>query len=534
MVAKLFASLKTDMPLGVERGISGEDIHNIVDTFDCRSFVSVKQFGAVLDGATDDTAAWNAALASGRNIYFPEGESRITNQVNFSNVRGQILMGAGNNASEFKIDSGFNMAASSVIRIVAIAQQIVNVGIWCTQPSTNNRNSLVKYPWVIDATNCPSTELHNVWINNSWNGVRLHDNCGQSIIDRLKVGGFNCDLHVDGSVDTVRIDHYHSWPLDFAGDANLMSIYSDRSRIAAEFGRVDDLDIGSMLTFEGRILFGNLSGLGHPFGVASRIALDGTGARIEMTAGRMAIASVYGTGGVLNDFKISVSNTSGLVITALYLFVVGSTDPQSWVYVNGPSASLTIAAFLCEFNGNSRLVACDNGGTLTLSNGTFVQSDAVARTQPVIQVNSGRAVITGCQMRASGAGTGTFIQVVADDRHAIVGNNFNTWTYLLPTDQTLGTYRPNAGVPPPPSGSTYQGALTIKTFTGTLNGSGVATIAHGTPLVHTRLVSVSAAYTGGVGERVPFQPASVDGTNISLDAGAGGASRAYSVWLQYT
>jgi hypothetical protein len=495
--------------------------------------VSILDYGAALDGVTDDTAAWNAALATGRNVVFPEGRSRITNRIAFSTVRGQRLIGSGNNFSKFLVNTDFNMAATSVIRFQAIAQNLVSVGIDCFQPSTNIRNNLVKYPWIVDCSDCPSSEIHDVWIAGCWNGVRLHGNCGQSVINLLKVGGFNCDLHIDGSIDTVRLDHFHSWPLDFAGDANLMSIYSDRTRLAAEFGRVDDLDIGSIMTFQGRIRFANLSGMGHSFGVASRIALDGTAARIEMDAGRMTIASAYGTGGVLNDSKITVTNTGALTIASLFLFTVGSTAPQSWVFVNGPAASLIISSLLCEFRGDGRLLTCDNGGTLSVSSGSFVKEDNITRTQPVIHIASGRTTITGCTVNAPAGGVGPFILVDADGSHAIVGNNFNGWGYLIPTVQSLGCYGPNTGTPALASNANYSGAVRVRRLTGTLNGSGAATVTHGVAFANERVVSLWAAYIGGAGEHVPFEAEYLDGSVVALVAGAEGAGRSYVVMIQY-
>lgn len=47
--------------------------------------VSVKDFGAVGDGVTDDTAAFNAALASGaKNIYFPAGTYRFDSKITYT------------------------------------------------------------------------------------------------------------------------------------------------------------------------------------------------------------------------------------------------------------------------------------------------------------------------------------------------------------------------------------------------------------------------------------------------------------------
>ena len=52
-----------------------------------RDVVSVKDFGAVGDGVTDDTAAINAALAASYTVSFPAGTYRLTSTVNFRSNR---------------------------------------------------------------------------------------------------------------------------------------------------------------------------------------------------------------------------------------------------------------------------------------------------------------------------------------------------------------------------------------------------------------------------------------------------------------
>lgn len=77
--------------------------------------VSVKDFGAVGDGVTDDTAAFNAAtmattahtgnddLAMRRLIFVPAGDYKITGSVYVR--KGQHLMGAGEGATRIKLDT---------------------------------------------------------------------------------------------------------------------------------------------------------------------------------------------------------------------------------------------------------------------------------------------------------------------------------------------------------------------------------------------------------------------------------------------
>ena len=82
-----------------------------------RQTVSVKDFGAVGDGVTDDTAAIQAAIdyvatigpsTVGGIVYVPEGEYRITSTIISAPTGGQVgIRGAGQFATTFKPDGDF-------------------------------------------------------------------------------------------------------------------------------------------------------------------------------------------------------------------------------------------------------------------------------------------------------------------------------------------------------------------------------------------------------------------------------------------
>ena len=74
--------------------------------------VSVKDFGAVGDGVTDDTAAIQSAVndAAGKSLYVPSGTYRLDSNVTVSS---QLLMfGDGRDNSKFTGVGRFILAAS--------------------------------------------------------------------------------------------------------------------------------------------------------------------------------------------------------------------------------------------------------------------------------------------------------------------------------------------------------------------------------------------------------------------------------------
>lgn len=68
--------------------------------------VSVKDFGAVGDGVTDDTAAIQAATNTGKNVFFPDGLYTISGVINATN-NGQSFFGSGV-ASKIQADTSVN------------------------------------------------------------------------------------------------------------------------------------------------------------------------------------------------------------------------------------------------------------------------------------------------------------------------------------------------------------------------------------------------------------------------------------------
>jgi polygalacturonase len=63
------------------------------------NFVTVKDYGALGDGATDDTAAFNAALAANQTVYVPAGDYRVSSSILLDRSDANFLIGAGEDAT---------------------------------------------------------------------------------------------------------------------------------------------------------------------------------------------------------------------------------------------------------------------------------------------------------------------------------------------------------------------------------------------------------------------------------------------------
>jgi hypothetical protein len=495
--------------------------------------VNVKDFGAKLDGVTDDTAAWNAAMATGRCVVFPEGRSVITDKISFSATWGNMIVGEGREKSAFLVNSAtFNMAASGVLEFNAAYQGVKKLSISFVQPNTAIRANVTQYPPAINANGWGRAEMYELRFDGAWIGISMLGNCGGTTVDDIHMGALFKGLIVDGSLDSVRVNRYHFWPFGIAHLNNLYEfVYSDGGTFACEFGRCDDLNIGSILTFRGRIRFVD-NGSGSSFGVASCITLDSDYGRLEFVAGEMAMAAVYGSTGAQHDFLISCTGGE-LKIASLALECGVALLTYPMVLVEGPTARFLASDIQMTIASHQTRAFRLDGGVMHLSNGNFWDFSGQPRSLAVIEVVSGRATLTGLRMSDIGPASGEFIRILADDYHVVSNNSFTGWGYAPPASKQLGVYGPNVGTASRLSGSDLVAPLRCRRVDITLDASGNGTAAHGIPSAGAKVVSVSAFYVGAGSERVAFTGATVDGTNVIVAAGIAAASAAAEVWIQY-
>lgn len=498
-----------------------------------RETVSATDFGVVADGVTDDTAAWNLALATGKVILFPEGSSVITGRLNMPAIEGAAIVGMGRDQCTFLISyATFDMATDAVIKFGAAYQGVSKVGFTFVQPSTAVRASVKQYPPVINVNGHSRGEISVLRIEAAYIGIRAQGNVGGLIIDDIQIGAFSQGLVIDGALDSVRINRYHFWPFGISGDADLFAVYSDGNTVSMDIGRCDDLNMSSILSFRGRMIFAD-HGSGVPFGVASDITLDSNYGRIEFGAGEMVMSNVYGSTAAADDFIIS--QTGGqLKINGLAIEAAIGLTTYAMVQISGASSVFIASNIMSTIVNVDTRAFRQEAGVMSLMNGYFDITSSLVRTLAQIEVVDGRASLIGLRSSDMGVGSGDFIKILNDNIHVVVNNAFSGWGYSLPAAQAIGVYNPNVGTATSHVGGFLAKHARTKKITGTLDGSGNVTVAHGIASAPASVVSAAAFYTGPSSEIVAIPAVTIDGTNVILAAGAGGVSKAYQVQITYT
>lgn len=409
------------------------DVNDIV----YERYADVKLFGALGDGATDDTAAFNAAAATGLPLHMPDGLYRLTNTVTLQN--GQILQGAGRTRSIFVVDSGFNLAASGVIRLGTSEPGAIirDVGFIFIQPDTAIRANVIAYPPAIDASNCPRSIIDNIRVSGGYDGINATGNAGGSYIGFVEIGALRNGITIDGSLDFFHGGHWHFWPFGFGGSI-LNGVYYDGVGEACVIGRVDGFDVDSISTFRTKVRFTTAAGVAIPYKLKN-LELDGDGARLTVEAGVIDIAASYSTksGAAVGDTITATGGSCNLNFHSCF-----ASQPGREFYANGGALSVN-GGRTAMFNAAGQLGRCD-AGALTLRN-LDVAPAALAYILAHVQ-QAGAAILTvvGCKWPGRGIGTGTAVAVNTDNTRAFVsGNDFADWNFSPPAAFGLGTYGPN-------------------------------------------------------------------------------------------
>lgn len=461
--------------------------------------VRVRQAGAVGDGVADDTDALRRALQSGRTVIVDEGRFRVTGSLT-TGATNQTIAGVGRRLSRIEVDGAFDMSAAGVFEFAHSFASLSDVGFRFDQSSATARFNLVEYPPAVFADGRTRGRLSRVVIERAFDGVVMRGNTGGWIFDDVECGSLNVGFEIDGALDSVEYRNCRVWPYGFAADVTLYDgIYLDGGTIGFRIGKVDDLKMVNCTVLSARVVtFPSADGTG-PFGHIVGLSLDNEFATFDHGAGQLTLSGLYSTKNATNDYHLRVTDGAQMFLSSFFLGMGGQTSE--------PLVLVEEGAVLTAASGQAGTGTFDNtlfevrGGQLKIENCRLVANGTVVRTRPLVrQANpSGHLVMIGNSIPQLSTGSGVAVEIGADSRHVVLGNQLGGYTIDTPGPLAFAVIGPNKATG---GGADFAGEVSFETvraarFTGevfSVPDDGVATY---TPATTTGLLSVSAGSSFG-------------------------------------
>lgn len=211
------------------------------------AFASPYNFGAKGDGFTDDTSAFEAALATGAPVNASVGRFRLTRGLKVRS--GQVLRGESSRACFFLVDHEFDSSAPAVIDLQGPEPggELRDFSIGFSQPNTNDRTRLLPFPAAIRAQGVPRFKLSRLRIERARIAIDMRGNSGGAAIDDVEISAFDRAVWIDGSLDSVKIAKLHIWPFGLTKPQR--AVYDDAVTEGIRVGRCDDITISQSIIF---------------------------------------------------------------------------------------------------------------------------------------------------------------------------------------------------------------------------------------------------------------------------------------------
>jgi hypothetical protein len=169
-----------------DEGSAGAITQNVQDRL--RVYVSVKDFGAVGDGTTDDTAAINSALASTKlAIYMPPGTYKVTGILNVITT-GTCLFGAGPYATI--------ITSSSSGATISVAASLSGVAFQDFSLTRVAGTAIAGNDGIKFNTLTEQAFVNNIKVTNHWNGFSLCPTSYSFVTNILAQNNYNNGLLV--------------------------------------------------------------------------------------------------------------------------------------------------------------------------------------------------------------------------------------------------------------------------------------------------------------------------------------------------
>jgi hypothetical protein len=427
---------------------------------------NVLNYGADPTGVADSTTAIQAAVATGKRVYIPQGRYIVTDAITITT--GQIIEGDGRSATLLMILGGFNMIAAGVFVFAVSAgeqgPEIRDLWIRYSQPSFAGvaRADMIHYPPAINTSGSSSRfKLVNVYITNAWDGI-VFNGGGAGFIDRLEMSAYHIGIEFGTTapvLDAQRVENFHFWVFDLSLDQRL--VMNDGQTVAAQIGRVDELIASNWSIIQSLINVTDTAGTGGYY-MFSNLHLDGPQAQLNIVNPFVfhCVNMFYSKN---NTVETPAINVSGGNATFHNLSSQSSMATSPCIRVTGGIVMFAGGNTWAQQSTTAEHVSV-TGGKCIISDVDF-GSHFPAHTVPIIhQSGTGVLVVKGCTFSTQFT-SGVAIQMDTDSAgHMVQDNALGALTFTPPGP--LGQYQNR--------GAFYTAPVTAGTF---VAGSATATSA---------------------------------------------------------
>jgi hypothetical protein len=486
---------------------------------------NVRDYGALGDGAADDSTAIQAAVATGMPVFMPAGNYRITSQINCS-TRGQAIRGAGRQATFIRISgpsAGFSAGIFNVTNSTAgtdACQYFSDFTVALAQPNTAVRASLNSYPPVFYLNAASRCQFENVRLAGGIDGIYMAGNCGGFRAFACDFACYGRNIYIDGNLDVTSFTDCEVWPFSDTGimTANQQKIFYDANCYGILSLRNDYLDWKGGLFLVGRAaVFQNQpsgSWPGWTYGSIVGCGFDTFGG-LEVAAGNILTDNcTFSVGGDPTQAKNAVRHTGGVVTVRGAKFFTGSTGiaNNSLVYSNVASGAAGLIVSDCSFETgliDVRAIYCASANdyfSVAIVGNQLNRVASGTYTTSMIELAGGNGAVTN-NIAWNATGTVTSVPWLGIDANSgpymVRGNMANGWATtvvsniipsasLITLPAVIGDAMPEVII----SGNTTIGSMTYSKNIGTNAAYGGLTVT----LFFQATITITSGTAGTAGQ----------------------------------
>ena len=504
--------------------------------------VSVKDFGAVGDGVTDDTDfIQNAIDAVGANgggsLYFPAGTYRIEGTLNVTE-NGTSLQGDSKKSTVLLFANGADDCITAIG--ASYANQISGFEIHDMEfqfdGKTGGRTLVMKYAY--------RSSITNVSIEGCYTGFEIYANNDaylENIIFQLIDGGSGTNFGCEGNVAQKPTACYGIfWHGAADGTAQAIQLTTFNVTVTCGYTGADGLiwdggastwNMNQTTVLNSRyglwVKNSQLSNAHYPtFLNATNFCTDGVS----------AVGARFDAGAIFQLTNCAITNTSGSTGQ-------GSADTHALVIYADTGNSYTREFYFsnCRIGYSKQIAAWVSGRNIIFSNCNFISGATTpSNTYPAIQVvgTADYVNITGCMTSVYGATNDWKYGVQVDDgatNVSVVGNSFGTnqtkailWNADDAASQDFGNITGSTGLVDPapqtnPSSDTVTTGYTIsasKLLGGIYEAVGTPS-APFTAVTATAAQLVAAVQSPQIGKGVQVMVINATNSTMTISGGSG-------------